>query len=97
MKRQSAESLALEFRPLIHGHGFGSCQLKALFVFICAQQLQFITGARLQSQRVRASARGEIERAPLFGQLNVLVHEFGESLAPISADVKVFEEGKFFW
>ena len=54
-----------------------------------------VAGARLQSQGVRASARHEVKGAPFFGQLNVLVNEFRESLAPISGDVEVFEEGEF--
>jgi len=81
---------------LIHRHGFGPRQLKTLFVFVRAQELQLVAGARLQSQGVRASARREIKRASCFGQLNVLVNEFRESLAPISGDVEIFEEGEFF-
>src|SRR5712692_9528503 len=96
LKRKSTRNLTSKLRSLIHSQGFCSRQLKALFVFINAQQLQFVEGARLQSQRMCATARGEVERAAFFRQLDVLVNEFRKSLAPIGGDVEVFEEGEFF-
>src|SRR5882724_8971982 len=42
-----------------------------------------------------AGARLDIKSATLFRQLNMLVDELGEPLAPIGGDVEILQEGEF--
>src|SRR2546427_5725371 len=82
---------------LVHGYGFRARQLQRFYALVHAEEFQFGAGLCLKGQRVTASARADVERITFLWQLDVLVHQLGKALAPVSRDVEVFEEGQFFF